>query len=102
MGNLTSVVRQALGSEGRKPLNEFMAVCGPETSSDEMMSAVIYCRHGRVDDCLELVGNLSRPVPSPGQVLVKVHAYGINPVDVMLLDNPNHGKIIVHCISQQF
>ena len=101
MGNQYSFLYKAMASENTYyPLNECVMIGDPAAASDRdrdedrdtVMSAVIYRRHGTPDECLELVDNLSRPIPSPGQILVKVHAYGINPLDVRLLDNPNQGK----------
>jgi len=43
------------------------------------MRAIFYQHHGGAD-VLEL-GELDRPVPGPGQVLVKVAAAGVNPID---------------------
>lgn len=95
MGNQYSFLNKAVASKGNNcPLNDLTLISDPRETPDDVMSAVIYSRHGHPDDCLELMDNVSRPIPSPGQILVKVHAYGINPVDVRLLDNPNNELIV--------
>ncbi len=47
------------------------------------MKAAWYERFGPADDVLE-VGEMPDPVPGPGEVLVRVHASGVNPSDVKL------------------
>lgn len=45
------------------------------------MKAAWYERNGAARDVL-VVGEMSKPIPGPGEVLVKVHASGVNPSDV--------------------
>lgn len=45
------------------------------------MKAVSYSQHGLAAEVLEY-GELPDPVPGPGEVLVRVHASGVNPSDV--------------------
>ena len=87
MGNANSSLKQAL-SLHNQPLNEVNDEPQPGVN---VMSAVIYKQHGNVDSSLEIANNISRPRPSPGQILVKVHAYALNPLDVKLLENPFKG-----------
>ena len=44
------------------------------------MRAAFYERQGAPEDVLQ-IGMLERPQPGPGEVLVKVHASGVNPSD---------------------
>lgn len=45
------------------------------------MRAAVFDRTGPAEEVLQLI-DLPVPVPAPGEVLVRVHASGINPVDV--------------------
>lgn len=45
------------------------------------MRAIYYDRQGPADDVL-ILGDLPRPCPQPGEVLVRVHVSGLNPTDV--------------------
>ena len=93
MGTQYSFLNRATASTRNLPQVEVNMISDPQqTGTDSTMSAIVYSRHGTSDECVEIVHNLSRPRQSAGQVLVKVHAYGINPLDIRLLDNPNHGK----------
>ena len=46
----------------------------------ETMRAVVWDRHGAPDDVLQ-VREVARPRPADGEVLVRVHAAGVNPYD---------------------
>ena len=58
-----------------------------KSSSTETMNAVSYTEHGDVD-VLSYGSNYPRPVPSDGQVLIKVMASSVNPVDFKMRRNP--------------
>lgn len=45
------------------------------------MKAAFYDRNGPADDVLQ-VGEMPKPIPAAGEVLVRVHASGVNPSDV--------------------
>lgn len=45
------------------------------------MKAAFYDRNGPADEVLQL-GEMPKPMPAPGEVLVRVHASGVNPSDV--------------------
>ena len=45
------------------------------------MKAAFYDRNGAAEDVLQ-VGDLPKPAPSTGEVLVRLHASGVNPSDV--------------------
>ena len=45
------------------------------------MKAAWYERNGAARDVL-VVGEMPKPLPGPGEVLVRVHASGVNPSDV--------------------
>lgn len=45
------------------------------------MKAAFYDRNGPADEVLQ-VGEMPKPVPAAGEVLVRVHASGVNPSDV--------------------
>lgn len=49
--------------------------------SNEMMQAVWYDEKGLAEQVLQL-GELPAPMPSPGEVRVRVYASGVNPSDV--------------------
>ena len=84
MGNNNSTLQ--LQSLPNKPLNEMSIINDTTTASEIKMAAIIFSKHGSAEECLELAHSITRPTPSPGQILVKVHAYGINPLDVKLLE----------------
>lgn len=46
-----------------------------------MMKAVWYDKNGAADDVL-VAGEIETPTPGPGEVLVRLHASGVNPSDV--------------------
>jgi NADPH2:quinone reductase len=59
------------------------------------MKAAWYSRNGPAREVLE-VGDLPRPVPQAGEVLVELHASGVNPSDVKArAGRPIEGGIIV-------
>ncbi len=59
------------------------------------MKAAWYSKLGPARDVLE-VGELPRPVPQPGEVLVELHTSGVNPSDVKSrVGRPIEGGIIV-------
>lgn len=66
-----------------------------------MMRAAFYSRTGPADEVL-LVGLQPQPDPRPGEVLVRVHASGVNPADVKRRAGWNgaemsHPLVIPHC-----
>lgn len=66
-----------------------------------MMRAASYRRTGQADEVLT-VGAQPRPDPAPGEVLVRIHASGINPADVKRRAGWNgagmsHPLVIPHC-----
>jgi hypothetical protein len=99
MGNANSSSKQALALH-HEPLNDLNIDVQPE-SGENVMSAVTYNQHGSVDSFLEISNKVSRPQPSPDQVLVKVHAYAINPLDVKLLETPLKGTQTVEIFMTQ-
>ena len=58
------------------------------------MKALVYSSHARGDDRSAALSIIEKeaPMPEPGEVLVKILAFAINPVDVKLLENPLRGK----------
>ena len=46
------------------------------------MKALIFKRYGRPDNIA--FAEISRPVPKPDEILVQVHAAGLNPIDNMI------------------
>ena len=58
------------------------------------MKAVWYERFGPADEVLQ-VGKIPDPVPGPGEVLVRVHASGVNPSDVKLRAGARPGATMV-------
>lgn len=88
MGNDISMVQQPHNI----PSNKMTIVDDVHAGEEEVMSAIIFSQHGNVEESLQIVHNINRPVPSQGQILVKVHAYGINPFDVKLLEKSPKGK----------
>ena len=59
------------------------------------MKAAWYSRNGPAREVLE-VGDLPRPAPQAGEVLVELHASGVNPSDVKSrVGRPIEGGVIV-------
>lgn len=54
------------------------------------MKAIYYKEQGRADEVLVL-GEVATPDPGPGEVLVRVHASGVNPSDVKLRSGARPG-----------
>ena len=46
------------------------------------MKALIFNRYGRRDHVT--FADIPRPVPKPDEILVQVHAAGLNPIDYMI------------------
>jgi NADPH:quinone reductase-like Zn-dependent oxidoreductase len=46
------------------------------------MKALVFNRYGKADSTA--FAELPRPVPGPGEILVEVHAAGLNPIDTMI------------------
>jgi NADPH:quinone reductase-like Zn-dependent oxidoreductase len=46
------------------------------------MRALVFKRYGRPDQVA--FADTSRPVPKPDEILVQVHAAGLNPIDTMV------------------
>lgn len=59
------------------------------------MRALCYDRFGPADDVLE-IRDLPTPTPGPGEVLVRVHASGINPSDVKLRAGARPGAVMAY------
>ncbi len=57
------------------------------------MKAIAYRRFGPASDVLELT-DLPTPDPAPGEVLVRIHASGINPSDVKLRGGARPGAVM--------
>ncbi|SDX58548.1 NADPH2:quinone reductase [Ruegeria halocynthiae] len=57
------------------------------------MKAITYRSFGAASDVLELV-DMPTPDPAPGEVLVRVHASGINPSDVKLRGGARPGTVM--------
>ena len=57
------------------------------------MKSVWYERFGSARDVLEL-GEMPDPVPEPGEVLVRLHASGVNPSDVKLRAGARPGSVM--------
>lgn len=57
------------------------------------MKAVTYRGFGAASDVLELI-DMPTPAPAPGEVLVRVHASGINPSDVKLRGGARPGAVM--------
>ena len=53
-----------------------------------MKAYVIPNEHARGLDAIELA-DMPTPAPTPGHVLIKVHAVGLNPVDYKLAEGGN-------------
>lgn len=65
------------------------------------MRAAVYRRTGTASEVLQIV-DLPEPVPGTGEVLVRVHASGINPADVKRRAGWNgirmaHSLVVPHC-----
>ena len=54
--------------------------------ANEIMKAAIYLRHGN-EGVIEITDHMIRPLPTTDEILVKVHASGVNPVDIKLREN---------------
>jgi NADPH:quinone reductase-like Zn-dependent oxidoreductase len=46
------------------------------------MRALVFKRYGKPDQIV--IADISRPTPKPNEILVQVHAAGLNPVDIMI------------------
>ena len=46
------------------------------------MRALIFKRYGKPDEVL--LADIPRPTPKPNEILVQVHAAGLNPIDNMI------------------
>lgn len=46
------------------------------------MKALVFKRYGKADSTA--FADLPRPVPGPDEILVEVHAAGLNPIDTMI------------------
>ena len=57
------------------------------------MRAAWYERFGPADEVL-VVGEMADPEPGPGEVLVRVHASGVNPTDVKLRSGARPGAVM--------
>ena len=102
MGSHISYLKETAGwsslseEEDRMKIVEDLSV-----DSENVMTAVVYKQHGSVDDCLE-IAIVNRPKPLPGQILVKVHAYGINKADTRMLENHGNGRLLQWNIFEGF
>jgi NADPH:quinone reductase-like Zn-dependent oxidoreductase len=47
------------------------------------MKALVFRRYGKPDQVA--LADIPRPTPKPNEILVQVHAAGLNPVDNMIL-----------------
>ncbi len=59
------------------------------------MKAVIYERFGAASEVLQLA-DMDTPTPGPGEVLVRLHASGVNPSDVKLRAGARPGATMAH------
>ncbi|MEM1274322.1 MAG: NADPH:quinone reductase [Pseudomonadota bacterium] len=59
------------------------------------MQAAVYTRFGAAAEVLE-IGELADPEPAPGEVLVRVHASGVNPSDVKLRAGARPGAAMAY------
>ena len=74
---------------GRKMLEMMLPgryFTSPQVASSKIMNAVVFRKNGP-SSCMN-VCQFERPEPIDGQVLVKVYATGINPIDVKLRKHP--------------
>ncbi len=63
-----------------------------------MKAYVIPNEHARGLDAIELA-DMPTPVPTPGHVLIKVHAVGLNPVDYKLAEGGNENWTYPHILG---
>lgn len=68
----------------------FPRIAIPDTATP--MTAAVYTRHGDAD-VIEVVDTYPRPRPAKGQVLVRVRAVGVNPVDFKMRQHPVSGMV---------
>lgn len=54
--------------------------CPPEAAAEVAMNAIVYCNYGG-PEVLDL-RRIEKPVPQPDQVLVRVHAASVNPLEL--------------------
>jgi NADPH:quinone reductase-like Zn-dependent oxidoreductase len=76
---LDSVVA-SLRAGGDMPLEVYWALGGDVAGAKQVMRAAYYAHPGDANQVL--VGMVPKPVAGPGEVLVRVEAAGLNPVDV--------------------
>lgn len=62
----------------------------------ELMKAAYYERFGDLDDTHVVVGQLPRPEPGEGEVLIRMKAAGVNPVDAFVARGAVKGVIPHH------
>ncbi len=63
-----------------------------------MKAYVIPNEHARGLDAIELA-DMPTPAPTPGHVLIKVHAVGLNPVDYKLAEGGNENWTYPHILG---